>query len=137
MEDNRKIIKEYHFYMSDDISHSHEFVQHCFKNYFDFLQEHEIAMDKHIIWSDNYIGQFKNDRIFYWLCRMHVERGVPHICCLFESGDGKGEQDGTSACVKRALVKEKLKILGVELLNACSIVDWYSSTLSYGGLLIH
>ena len=32
-EDNRKIIREYHFYMSDDRSHSHEFVQHCLENY--------------------------------------------------------------------------------------------------------
>ena len=65
MEDNQKIIREYHFYISDDRSHSHEFVQHYFENYFDFLQEHAIAMDRHIIWSDNYTGQFKNARMFY------------------------------------------------------------------------
>ena len=47
VEDNQKIIKEYHFYISDDRSHSHEFVQHCFENYFDFLHEHAIAMDRH------------------------------------------------------------------------------------------
>ena len=67
VEDNRKIIREYHFYMSDNRSHSNEFVQHCFKNYFDFLHEHAISMDRHIIWSDNCIGQFKNAHIFYWL----------------------------------------------------------------------
>ena len=53
MKDNQKIIREYHFYMSDDRSHSHKFVQHCFENYFDFLQEYDIAMDSHIIWLDN------------------------------------------------------------------------------------
>ena len=61
--------------MSDDRSHSHKFVQHYFENYFDFLQEHAIAIDRHIIWSDNCTGQFKNDRMFYWFFRMHVERG--------------------------------------------------------------
>ena len=65
--------------MSDDRSHSHEFVQHYFENYFDFLQEHAIAMDGHIIWSNNCTGQFKNARMFYWLCRMHIERG----CLIF------------------------------------------------------
>ena len=61
---------------------------------------------------------------------MHIERGVPHIWSFFESGHGKGEHDGAGACVKRDLVKEQLKILGVELLDTCSIVDWCSSTLS-------
>ena len=51
--------------MSDDRSHSHDFVQHFFENYFDFLHEHAIAMGIHIIWSDNCIGQFKNAHIFY------------------------------------------------------------------------
>ena len=65
MEDKWNIIREYHFYMSDDRSHSHEFVQHCFENYFDFLHEHAISMDRHIIWPDNCTFQFKNARIFY------------------------------------------------------------------------
>ena len=74
-------------------------------------------MDRHIIWSDNCTGQFKNGHMFYWLCRMHIERGVLHIWSFIESSHGKREHDGTWACVKRALVMEQL------LLNACSIVD--------------
>ena len=80
-------------------------------------------MDRHIIWLDNYTIQFKNARMCYWLCRMHVERGMPHIWSFFESSHGKGEHDGVEGCVKRALVKDPLKILGVELFDACSIVD--------------
>ena len=79
-------------------------------------------MDRHIIWSNNCTGQFKNSRMFYWLCRMHVERGVPHIWSFFEFGHGKGEHDGAGACVKRALVKEQLKISAAELLDARSII---------------
>ena len=86
--------------MSNDRSHSHEFVQHCFKNYFDFLQEHAIAMDRHIIWFDNYTGQFKNAYMFYWLCRMHIERGETHIWIFFEFDHGNGERDATSICMK-------------------------------------
>ena len=92
-------------------------------------------MDRNIIWLDNYIGQFKNACMFYWLCRMHVERGVPHIWNFFESGHGKGEHDGAGACVKRSLVKEQLKISVAELLGSCSIVDWCSLALSQGGTL--
>ena len=119
--------------MSDDRSHSHEFVQLCFQNYFDFLQENGIAMDRHLIWSDNCTGQFRNARMFYWLCRMHVERGVPHIWSFLEADHGKGEHDGVGACRKRALVKEQLKILGAELIDVSSIVYWCTSTLSQGG----
>ena len=87
-------------------------------------------MDRHIIWSDNCTGQFKNARMFYCLCKMHVERGVPHIWNFFVSIHGKGEHDGVGACVKRALVKEKMKISIAKLLDAHTIVDWCSSTLS-------
>ena len=57
---------------------------------------------------------------------------MPYIWSSFELGHGKGEYDGVDACVKRALVKGKLNILGAELLNTHSIVNWCSSTLSYG-----
>ena len=48
---------------------------------------------------------------------MHVERGVPHIWSFFESSHGKREHDGVGACVKRALVKEELKISVAELMK--------------------
>lgn len=129
-EDNQKIITEYHFYMSDNRSHCHYFVQHCFENYFEFLQEHDIAQDKHLTWSNNCTGQFKNSCVFYLLCRMHVKIVVPHIWSFFEFGQGKGEHDGVGACVKRALVKEQMKISATELLDARTIADWCISSLS-------
>ena len=73
--------------------------------------------------------------MFYWLSRMHVERGVPHIWSFFEAGHGKGEHNGVGACVKRALVKEQLKISREKFSDARSIVDWCSSALSQGGTL--
>ena len=106
-----------------------------FEKYFDFLQEHNISMDRHIIWLDNWIGQFKNSHMFYWFFRMHIERGVPHIWNFFEFNHGKGEHDGAGACVKRSLVKEQLKISREDLLDAHSIIDWCSSTLSQGETL--
>lgn len=61
---------------------------------------------------------------------------VPHIWSFFESGHGKAEHDGVGACVKRALVKEKMKISVEKLLDACTIVDWCTYALSQGELLI-
>ena len=109
--------------MSDDRSHSHEFVQHCFENYFDFLQEHDIAMDRHIIWSDYYTGQVQECSHVLLVVQDARREGVPHIWSFFESDHGKREHDGVGACVKRDLVKEQLKILGAELLDVLNIVD--------------
>ena len=61
---------------------------------------------------------------------------MPHIWSFFKSIHGKGKHNGARACVKRALVKDKLKISAVELLDARNIVDWCSLALSQGGLLI-
>ena len=47
----------------------------------------------------------------------------------------KGQHDEVGACVKRALVKEQLKISEVELLDAYSTVHWCSLALSQGGTL--
>ena len=41
---------------------------------------------------------------------------------FFEAGHGKVDHDGAGACVKRALVKEKLKISAAELLDVRSHV---------------
>lgn len=43
--EDKKVIREYHFYMSDDISHSSDYVQHCFENFYEFFQEKGIAKD--------------------------------------------------------------------------------------------
>ena len=61
---------------------------------------------------------------------------MPHIWSFFESAHGKGEHDAVGPCVKRALVKDQLKISEAELLDSHSIFDWRSSTLSQGGLLM-
>jgi len=44
--------------------------------------------------------------MFYWLSRIHAEKGIHHIWNLFEVGHGKGEHDGVGECVKRALLNK-------------------------------
>ena len=88
-------------------------------------------MLEHLIWSDNCTGQFKNARMFYWLCRVHKENNIQHIWSFFEAGHGKGEHDGASACVKRALAREKLKFEDfVKFRDARAIIDWCNTKLS-------
>ena len=56
---NRIIQKETNFYISDDKSHDLHYVQHYFQIFYDQLKEGDIQMDRHWIWSDGCVGQFK------------------------------------------------------------------------------
>ena len=42
-------------------------------------------MTQHWIWSDNYTGQFKNARMFYWLSRTHRQTNIQHVWNFFEA----------------------------------------------------
>ena len=52
-EDDQIFLREYHFYMSDNKLHSSEFVQYCFKIFYENLRKREIHITQHLIWSDN------------------------------------------------------------------------------------
>ena len=58
--DNRHVIKEYHFYISDDRTHDTHFVQHCFGVFYESLKAHGIVFNEHWIWSDGCAGKFKS-----------------------------------------------------------------------------
>ena len=60
MSENRHIIKEYHFYISDDRTHDTYFVQHYFGKIYDSLKNRGIKFNKHWIWSDRCAGQLKS-----------------------------------------------------------------------------
>ena len=57
--EHRHVIKQYHFYISDDRTHDTNFVQHCFDNIYESLKSHEIKFNEIRIWSDGCKGQFK------------------------------------------------------------------------------
>ena len=59
----------------------------------------DIQFYHHFIWLDGFVEQFKNARVFQWLCLLHIKYKVPHIWNYFEIGHGKGEHYGVGACI--------------------------------------
>ena len=58
--ENRHVIKEYHFYISEDRTHDIYFVQHYFGKIYDSLKSHGRKFNEHWIWSDGCVGKFKS-----------------------------------------------------------------------------
>ena len=73
------ILKESHFYISDDQTHDIHNVQHCFKLFYDHVIAMDIPFYRHFIWLDGCVGQFKNAHVFEWLCLLHIKYKVPDI----------------------------------------------------------
>ena len=55
-ENQHIIIKEVHFYISDDRVHDRSYVAHCFAMFFEDLRNHGINVSEHWIWSDGCAG---------------------------------------------------------------------------------
>ena len=88
-ENNREVIKEYHFYIGDDCTHDTCFVQHCFGSLYKELSRRKITFKEHWVWSDGCGGQFKSARSFLWLSRLHRNTDVRHTWIFFEMGHEK------------------------------------------------
>ena len=89
----------------------------------------DIPFYRHLIWSDGCVGQFKNARVFQWLCLLHIEYKVQHIWNYFETGHDKGEHDGAGACIKTDLRREEIKFTGALLRDFASIMKWHASVM--------
>ena len=87
----------------------------------------DIPFYRHLIWSDGCAGQFKNARVFLWLCSLRIKYKVPHIWNYFETGHGKGENYGVGACIKISLQREEMKFIGACLWDAAYIMKWCAS----------
>lgn len=124
------VIKEVHFYVSDDKAHDTVFVQHCFLMHSQWLQKQGLEFKKHWVWSDGCAAPFKAKRPFYFVSRYYAITNMEMTWNFFESGHGKGEHDGAGAVVKRALTHEQLKTDGVDLKCAADIVAFLKDTMS-------
>jgi hypothetical protein len=66
-EDGSRVVKEVHYYVSDDIMHDTLFVQHAFMLHWHHLK-HEGSFPKvHYVWNDGCNGQLKLARAWYFV----------------------------------------------------------------------
>jgi hypothetical protein len=124
------MVKESHFYLSDDKTHDTLFVQHCFLQHWEWLKGQGVNVARHWVWSDGCAGQFKGSRPMYFVSRYP---GLTGGCVMswnfFGTGHGKGEWDGAGAVVKRALRTEQLHNPWRKLQDAKDAVDFLKETM--------
>jgi hypothetical protein len=68
-EDGAQMIRETHYYISDDKSHDTLFVQHCFMQYWRWMQSRGFLPSTHYVFSDGCVGQFKSAKAMYFVAR--------------------------------------------------------------------
>ena len=106
------------------------FLQHHFQLFYTHLEDNNIQMEQDWIWSDGCTRQFKNFRVFQWLCILNKRHKVPHIWNCFETGHGKGEHDGAGPCINTALRRQEMKFITISLTqDVDTIVTWCSSVM--------
>ena len=98
--ENKVILKESHFYISDSKNHDFYYLQHYFYLFYEWLIDGGIPFHQHCIWLDGCEGQFKISHVFQSLALLHIKFNVSHLWSYFKIGHGKGEHDGTVACIK-------------------------------------
>jgi hypothetical protein len=64
-----RILKEVHYYISNEKDHDTLFVQHAFQLHWNFLTENGCFPKQHQVWSDGCAAQFKSARSWYFISR--------------------------------------------------------------------
>jgi hypothetical protein len=125
----KEILKEVHYYVSDEKEHDSIFVQHAFRLHWKFMTDQLCYPLRHIVWSDDCSAQFKAAKCWYHLGRYHsyiVCPQLPNGCEIswnyFAPGHGKGEVDGVGALLKRQLRLEQIKPNAEKIQNATDAV---------------
>jgi hypothetical protein len=119
------IMKQTHFYISDDKDHDSAYVQHCLLLHWDWLEDSGFIPDEHWVYSDGCSAQFKCATAMYFVARYPMlTKGCKMRWNYFETAHGKGEWDGAGAVVKRALSAEQIQNPLRPLANAAQVVDF-------------
>ena len=87
-----KMLKETHYYISDDKAHDTLFVQHCLLEHWKWLQVQGFSPAEHSVFSDGCAGQFKGRQGMYFVARYPGLTGGCHMRWnYFGTAHGKGE----------------------------------------------
>lgn len=134
LEQGPKIIKELHYYVSDDNSHDTLFVQHALQLHWKHVLNQGFVPRQHIVWSDGCSGQFKSARAWNFVTKYpsltkasNLPLGCEMVWNFFATGHGKGEVDGAGALLKREVRVEQIKPNSVRLQNAQEVVEFLRS----------
>jgi hypothetical protein len=93
-----RVIKEGHFYISDDKSHDTLFMHHCLIEHWKWLADRGFKPREHIVFLDGTSSQFKNCRGLYFVARYpDVTEGCQMRWEFFGMGHGKGKPFGALA----------------------------------------
>lgn len=76
-----ELLRETHYWISDDKAHDTLFVQHCLLRHWQWLQSHGCRPDTHIVFSDGCSAQFKGARSLYFVAR-YVTSHLPQKSLL-------------------------------------------------------
>jgi hypothetical protein len=105
-----KLLKEVHYFISDDKEHDMLYVQHCFMFFWEHTKQLGCFPLEHFIWSDGCSSQFKSSRAWFFVGRYpSLTSCAALLSCsqmtwnFFASGHGKGEMD-----VVRTFCKQKI-----------------------------
>ena len=108
---NGELIMEGVVYLSDDRNHSTKFVHYCFEHQLERLSEilrnEGITLTHVHLFTDGCAGQYKNSKMFAWLCQILASRGIMVMHHFFCSNHGKGPCDTLGAIVKNLLRSEE------------------------------
>ena len=63
------LLKEVHYYISDDKQHDSLYIQHAFMLHWNHTTSHGFEPTNHVVWSDGCSGQFKSARAWYFISR--------------------------------------------------------------------
>jgi hypothetical protein len=62
-----QVLKEVHYYISDDKTHDSFFVQHTFTLHWGYMKNKGCFPKQHLVWSDGFFTQFKCARAWYFM----------------------------------------------------------------------
>jgi hypothetical protein len=89
---NETIVKESHFYISDDYSHDTLFVQYYLIQHWKWLDAQEINPSEHIVFFDGAASQFKNRQALYYVAMyLGIAKGCRMQWQYFGSAHRKGK----------------------------------------------
>ena len=109
-------ITTYHFYISDDMKHDSNFVQHCLLLHWESIVQGGFTPKHHWIWSHGCANQFKSRVPWYFVARYpEITGGCLYMRSFFGIDQGKGPHDRVEAVLKRYIRTAQLDIKGPKL----------------------